>query len=105
MGMAEKKATLMKYYRRTNEGGELSAAPEELWTEDFVWDAPHPEELPGAGRHQGKEAAIEQLKQSTEAWDKITLTPDEFSPHGDDSVVVLGHLNIEQAGSSATTPV
>jgi ketosteroid isomerase-like protein len=41
-------------------GGELERALD-LWSDDFVWEGSNASDLPGSGRHEGKQAAIEVL--------------------------------------------
>ena len=46
--------------------------------------------LPGSGRHEGKQAAIDVLQEALGAYDKYELTAEEFFEQGD-TFVVLGH--------------
>jgi uncharacterized protein len=62
----------------------------ETWTDDIRWDGTNAEGLPGAGRHEGKDAVVQMLGEITEQWEEFQATPDEFFEQ-DDSVVVLGH--------------
>jgi ketosteroid isomerase-like protein len=100
--MAGKADLLKERYQRFSQG-DLEGALD-LWTDDFVWEGANAEELPGAGRHEGKQAAVDVLQQAVGAWDKFELTPDEFFEQGD-TVIVLGHTDIEKEGRSARTPV
>ena len=83
--------------------GDLEGALD-LWTDDFVWEGPNAAELPGAGRHEGKQQAIGVLQQVVGSWDSFELTPDEFFEQ-DDTVVVLGHNDVSKGGKSETVPV
>ena len=76
----------------------------ESWTDDFTWQGPNPEELPGAGEHKGEDAALEVLQQTLGAWDEFKLSSDEFLEQGD-TVVVLGHTELRKGDQSAQTPV
>ena len=57
--------------------GDLDGALD-LWTDDFVWEGPTAEGLPGAGRHEGKQQAVGVLQQVVGSWDSFSLTPDEY---------------------------
>ena len=61
-------------------------------------------DLPGSGRHEGKQAAIAVLQQAVGAWDKFELSADEFIEQGD-TVVVLGHTDLEKGERSERLPV
>ena len=82
--------------------GDLSGALD-LWTDDFVWDGDE-SGLPGSGRHEGKQAAIEVLQKAVGAWDKFELSADEFFEQ-DDTVVVLGHTDVAKGDQSGRLPV
>ena len=76
----------------------------EMMTEGFTFEGPNAEELPGAGRHEGKDAALQALGSVAGAWDEFKLVPDEFFEQGD-SVVVLAHSEVSKDGRSARIPV
>ena len=76
----------------------------EMMTEDFTFEGPNAEELPGAGRHEGKDAALQAMASVPAAWDEFNLVPDEFFEQGD-SVVVLAHSDVSKEGRSARIPV
>jgi uncharacterized protein len=99
--MAGKTDALRERYERFS-AGDLERALD-LWTDDFVWDGAG-SDLPGSGRYEGKQAAIEVLQQAVGAWDKFELSADEFIEQGD-TVVVLGHTDVEKGGRLASTPV
>ena len=82
--------------------GDLAGALD-LWADDFVWDGVE-SDLPGSGRHEGKQAAIEVLQQAVGAWDKFELSADEFIEQ-DDTVVVLGHTDLAKGDRSGRLPV
>jgi hypothetical protein len=70
----------------------------------FVWEGSNASELPGSGRHEGKQAAIAVLQQVVGAWDKFELCTDEFIEQGD-TVVVLGHTELAKDERSERLPV
>jgi ketosteroid isomerase-like protein len=49
-----------------------------IWADDFVWEGPGTDDLPGGGVHEGKQAALQALQTAVGAWDEFTLVPDEF---------------------------
>jgi ketosteroid isomerase-like protein len=98
--MAGKTDALRERYERFS-AGDLERALD-LWTDDFVWDGAG-SGLPGSGRHEGKQAAIDVLQQAVGAWDKFELSADEFIEQGD-AVVVLGHTDLAKGDRSARTP-
>jgi uncharacterized protein len=101
--MAGKTDALRERYQRFSEGDLENAL--DLWTDDFVWEgASEGGELPGSGRHEGKQAAIQVLQETVGAWDKFVLSADEFVEEGD-TVVVLGHTDVEKDCRSAKLPV
>src|ERR671916_578321 len=75
-GMAGKSDALKERYERFSQG-DLEGALD-LWSDDFVWEGSNASDLPGSGRHEGKQAAIQVLQQAVGAWDTFELTPDEF---------------------------
>jgi ketosteroid isomerase-like protein len=99
--MAGRTDALRKRYERFSQGDLAGAL--DLWTDDFVWDGDQ-SGLPGSGRHEGKQAAIEVLQQALGAWDKFELSADEFVEQGD-TVVVLGHTDVVKGDQSARLPV
>jgi ketosteroid isomerase-like protein len=100
--MASKANALEERYQRFRQGDVEGAL--DLWTDDFVWEGPNSPELPGAGRHEGKQAAVEVLQQAVGAWDSFELSADEFIEQGD-TVIVLGHTDVAKEGRSARVPV
>jgi uncharacterized protein len=100
--MAGKSDALKERYQRFSEGDLEKAL--DMWTDDFVWDGAKASELPGSGRHEGKQAAIEVLQRTVGAWDKFELSADEFIEQGD-TVVVLGHTNVSKGERSEQLPV
>jgi ketosteroid isomerase-like protein len=91
---------LRERYQRFR-GGDVPGATE-LWTDDFVWEADD-SELPGSGRHEGKQAAIQAVYEAVAAFDTFELTADEFVEQ-DDTVVVLGHLDVRKGDRSGRLP-
>ena len=100
--MAGKSDALRGRYERFSQG-DLERALD-LWSDDFVWEGSSDSELPGSGRHEGKQAAIEVLQQVVGSWDKFELSADEFIEQGD-TVVVLGHTDVGKGERSARLPV
>ena len=100
--MAGKVDALKERYERFSKG-DLEGALD-MWSDDFVWEGANESELPGSGRHEGKQAAIEVLQQTVGAWDKFELTADEFIEQ-DDTVVVLGHTDVAKGDRSERLPV
>jgi uncharacterized protein len=101
-GMAGKSDALRDRYERFSQG-DLEGALD-LWSDDFVWEGSNASDLPGSGRHEGKQAAIEVLQQAVGAWDKFELSADEFIEQGD-TVVVLGHTDVAKGERSERLPV
>jgi uncharacterized protein len=101
-GMAGKSDALRERYERFSQG-DLERALD-LWSDDFVWEGSNASELPGSGRHEGKQAAIGVLQQAVGAWDKFELSADEFIEQGD-TVVVLGHTDLAKGERSEQLPV
>jgi len=100
--MAGNADTLKERYERFSKG-DLEGALD-LWTDDFVWEGANASDLPGSGRHEGKENAIQVLQEVVGSWDKFELTADEFLEDGD-TVVVLGHTDVAKGDRSARLPV
>jgi hypothetical protein len=68
-----------------------------------VWEGSNASELPGSGRHEGKQAAVGVLQQVVGVWDWFELTADEFVEQGD-TIVVLGHVDAAKDDRSAKIP-
>jgi ketosteroid isomerase-like protein len=100
--MAGKSDALRERYERFSQG-DLERALD-LWSDDFVWEGSNAPELPGSGRHEGKQAAIEVLQRTVGAWDKFELSADEFIEQAD-TVVMLGHVDVSKDDRSARLPV
>ncbi len=83
--------------------GDIGAATEP-WPDDFVWEGPNSEELPGSGRHEGKDAALQALEQAVGSWDAFSLSIDEFVGEGD-TIVALGHTEASKGDNSVKQPV
>ncbi len=99
--MASKANALKERYELFSRGDLAGAL--DLWADDFVWDGDE-SGLPGSGRHEGKQAAIEVLQQTVGAYDKFELSADEFIEQ-DDTVVVLGHMDVAKGDRAASLPV
>ena len=99
--MAGKSDALRERYERFSQG-DLERALD-LWSDDFVWEGSNASDLPGSGRHEGKQAAVEVLQRTVGAWDKFALTADEFVEQGD-TVVALGHVDVAKDDRSARVP-
>ena len=100
--MAANADLLRERYERFGRG-DLEGALD-VWTDDFVWEGPNAEGLPGSGRHEGKQAAIEVLQQAVGSWDSFELSADEFLEQGD-TVVMLGHTDVAKGDKSERLPV
>ncbi len=100
--MASNTEALRERYQRFSQG-DLEGALD-LWTDDFVWEGSNSPDMPGSGRHEGKQAAVEVLQQAVGAWDSFELVPDEFFEQGD-TVVMLGHTDVSKGDRSARLPV
>src|SRR5215216_6757777 len=100
--MAGKTDALRERYERFGRGDVEGAL--DLWSDDFVWEGSNSPDLPGAGRHEGKKAAIQVLQQAVGAWDTFELSADEFIEQGD-TVVVLGHTDVSKGERSERLPV
>jgi len=100
--MAGKSDALRERYERFSQG-DLEGALD-LWSDDFVWEGSSASDLPGSGRHEGKQAAIEVLQQTVGAWEQFALSADEFIEQGD-TVVVLAHTDVAKGERSAQLSV
>lgn len=100
--MAGNVEMLQDRYARFAQGDVEGAVAE--WTDDFVWDGPNSDDLPGAGKREGREAALQALAEGVGAWDEFELHPDEFHEDGD-TVVVLAHQHVSKEGRSGKLPV
>jgi ketosteroid isomerase-like protein len=100
--MAGNLEVLKQGYDDFNRGDiEAASAP---WSDDIVWDGPNSTELPGGGRHEGKQAFLETLQRAVGAYDEFSLGVDEFVGDGD-TIVVLAHQRVAKGGNSAELPV
>jgi len=100
--MAGKADLLRERYEQFSQGDLENALSN--WTDDFTWEGSNSEELPGGGRHEGRDQALQVLQQTVGAWDDFKLTADEFYEDGD-TVVVLGHTDVKKGDQSAQVPV
>jgi ketosteroid isomerase-like protein len=99
--MAAKTDALREQYAYFSQG-DLERALD-LWTDDFVWDGDE-SDLPGSGRHEGRQAAIAVLQETVSVWDTFELSADEFVEQGD-TVVVLGHADVSKGDRSGRLPL
>jgi ketosteroid isomerase-like protein len=93
---------LKERYERFSQGDVEGAL--DIWTDDFVWQGPNAEGLPGSGEHRGREEAVKVLQEAVGTWDEFELKPDEFYEDSD-TVIVLGHTNVKKGDNSAKIPV
>ena len=100
--MAGKVDLIRERYQQFSQGDLENALSN--WTDDFTWEGSNSEELPGGGKHEGKDEALQVLQQAVGAWDEFKLTADEFFENGD-TVVVLGHTDVKKGDQSAQLPV
>ncbi len=100
--MADNLEVLRKGYSDFS-NGDIPAATEP-WPDDFVWEGPNAEALPGSGRHEGKDAARQALESAVGAWDAYRLEIDEIVGEGD-TIVALGHNEITKGDNTAKLPV
>ena len=100
--MAENLETLKKGYADFG-NGDIGAATEP-WSDDFVWEGSNSEELPGSGRHEGKDAALQALESAVGSWDAFRLEIDEFVGDGD-TIVALGHTEATKGDNTVKQPV
>lgn len=100
--MAGKIDLLRERYNQFSQGDVEGALSN--WTDDFVWEGGNSEDMPGGGRHEGKDAAIQVLQEAVGAWDEFELTADEFYEDGD-TAIVLGHTRVKKGDQEAQLPV
>jgi len=100
--MAGNTDTLREGYEAFGQGDIETATSN--WTDDFTWQGPEAEGLPGGGEHKGKEEALKVLQEAVGSWDQFELSADEYFEDGD-TVVVLGHQNVKKGDQSAELPV
>ncbi len=100
--MADNLEVLKKGYSDFS-NGDIGAATEP-WPDDFVWEGANADELPGSGRHEGKEAALQALESAVGTWDSFRLEIDEIVGEGD-TVVALGHTEASKGDNTVKTPV
>ena len=99
--MTGKIDALKELYQRFSQGDLDGAA--EVWTDDVVWEY-HASGIPGSGRYEGRQAAIDAVQQTVGKWDKFELSADEFFEQGD-TVVALGHIDAAKDDLSVRLPV
>jgi uncharacterized protein len=82
--------------------GDLEGAMKD-WHDDIRWEGSESTRIPGNGVHEGKEAVAGSLQETVGAYDKFTVTPDEFIEDGD-TVVALGHTEASKGDRSEKIP-
>ena len=87
--MSENTDALKRGYDAFNSGDADTLA--DLYQDDARWEGPNTEGVPMSGVHEGKEAILEALRSAGEAFEEITVSPDEMVEEGD-TVVVLSHI-------------
>jgi ketosteroid isomerase-like protein len=92
----------MKSRYKQFDDGDVAGATES-WADDMVWEGGNPD-VPGGGRHEGKDAVMQVLGTAVGAWDEFRLHMTEFFEDGD-RVVVLGHSHVKKGDQSADLPV
>jgi ketosteroid isomerase-like protein len=100
--MSENTDAINRAYEGFNSGDTDAIAA--AFKDDVVWEGPNAEEVPGGGRHEGKDAVLQMLGRIFESWESFSATADELLEEGD-TVVVLGHLEgTTKAGNDVKTP-
>jgi len=99
--MTGKIDALKELYQRFSQG-DLDVAVE-VWTDDVVWEY-HASGIPGSGRYEGRQAAIDAVQQTVGKWDEFELSADEFFEQGD-TVVALGHIDAAKEDQPVRLPV
>ncbi|HEX8743298.1 MAG TPA: nuclear transport factor 2 family protein [Thermoleophilaceae bacterium] len=82
--------------------GDLEGAMEN-WHDDVRWEGSNSSRVPGNGTHEGKEAIAGALAEFAQAYDSVSVVPDEFIEDGD-TVVALGHTEASKGGRSEKVP-
>ena len=71
-----------------------------LWAEDIRWEGPNSDTgIPGSGIYEGADNVLGMLGEFAQAFDQVSVAPDEFIDGGD-TVVVLGHTEGTPKGGS-----
>lgn len=86
--MSENVDTLQRGYDAFNSGDVETLAG--VFAEDVRWEGSNDERVPGAGTFDGRDGVLGAIGQTTQAFESISSSPDEFIEQGD-TVVVLGH--------------
>ena len=64
----------------------------ELLADDFVWQGPDSERVPGSGTHRGKDEVRQLWQRMGSSIEDLRVEPDEFI-EGEETVTVLGHTS------------
>jgi uncharacterized protein len=101
--VAENTEIMRKAYDAFNSGDMDTVL--EAWSDDIRWEGTNDERIPGAGTHEGKDAAAAALGKITESFDGFQAPADEFIEQGD-TLVVLGHSEgtAKETGNSFKVP-
>jgi ketosteroid isomerase-like protein len=99
--MGQNTDTLKQGYERFGQG-DLEGAMEN-WHDDIRWEGSGSTRIPGNGVHEGKQAVAGSLQETVGAYDRFTVTPDEFIEDGD-TVVALGHTEASKGDKDAKVP-
>ena len=63
-----------------------------LLADDFVWQGPESERVPGSGTHRGQDEVKRLWQRMGSSVEDLRVEPDEFI-EGEDTVTVLGHTS------------
>ena len=100
--MSENVDVLKRGYDAFNGGDQQTLAG--VFAEDVRWEGSDDERVPGAGTHEGRDAALGALGQAVEPFESLQSQPDEFIEDGD-TVVVLGHTEARtKSGNDLKVP-
>jgi len=64
----------------------------DLLADDFEWQGPESQRVPGSGTHRGKDQVRQLWQEFGSAFDELRVEPDEFI-EGEETVTVLGHTS------------
>jgi ketosteroid isomerase-like protein len=100
--MSQNTDTLKEGYEAFGRG-DIEAVLEN-WADDIEWEGGN-SDLPAGGNFQGKDQVPQAFQQLGEAWDDLSVTPDEFVGEGD-TVCVLGHIDgtAKESGQNVKSP-
>ena len=93
--MAQNADTVRQGYEAFGRGDLDGAA--EAWHDDVRGEGTGSTRIPGNGVHEGADAVKQSLAETVGAFDRFTVSPDEFIEQGE-TVVVLGHTEATVKG-------